>query len=91
MLFSAASPARDPEPVIARLARPETRIVSLTITEGGYKHNERPTAFIENRELFGDLFDDARFREPYLRTLEDLHTGGTDRTLCRFSEEDPMS
>ncbi len=26
----------DPEPLVERLARPETRIVSLTVTEGGY-------------------------------------------------------
>jgi len=29
----------DPEPVIARMADPDTRIVSLTITEGGYNFN----------------------------------------------------
>ncbi len=42
---------------------------------------ERPTAFIENRELFGDLVDDPRFRDPYLETLEALRTGGVDGAL----------
>ena len=39
------------------------------------------TAFIENRALFGDLADDERFREAYLRTLNRLHEVGARRTL----------
>ena len=39
---------------------------------------ERPTAFIENRELFGDLVDEPRFRDPYISTLEALCRGGLD-------------
>jgi mannitol 2-dehydrogenase len=38
-------------------------------------------AFIENRALFGDLADDVRFRESYLRTLRRLHEVGARRTL----------
>ncbi|MFI6602961.1 mannitol dehydrogenase family protein [Nonomuraea sp. NPDC050536] len=41
----------------------------------------RPTAFIENRELFGDLVDDERFVEPYLQALESLHTKGARATV----------
>jgi mannitol 2-dehydrogenase len=35
----------DPEPVIARMANAECRIVSLTITEGGYNFNPNTGAF----------------------------------------------
>ncbi|MCP9237350.1 mannitol dehydrogenase family protein [Lewinella sp. JB7] len=37
--------AEDPEPVIAKMAAPATRIVSLTITEGGYNFNPATGAF----------------------------------------------
>ena len=40
-----------------------------------------PLAFVANRELFGDLVDDARFTEPYRATLETLHTHGARATL----------
>ena len=41
------------------------------------RHNrENPTAFIENRELFGDLVDNERFVAAYRETLERLHTHG---------------
>ena len=40
-----------------------------------------PTAFIANRELFGDLVDEPGFVEPYLRTLESLHAVGSRETL----------
>ncbi|GAA2360967.1 mannitol dehydrogenase family protein [Nonomuraea africana] len=42
---------------------------------------QRPTAFIEDRELFGDLADDERFVEPYLRALESLHAKGARATV----------
>ncbi|WP_214323820.1 mannitol dehydrogenase family protein [Nonomuraea sediminis] len=44
-----------------------------------------PTAFIENRELFGDLVDDERFVEPYLRALESLHTNGARATVRQLA------
>ena len=34
-----------------------------------------------NRELFGDLVDQPGFTEPYLATLESLHTRGARATL----------
>jgi mannitol 2-dehydrogenase len=40
-----------------------------------------PTAFIANRELFGDLIDEPAFVEPYLATLDSLHTSGARATL----------
>jgi mannitol 2-dehydrogenase len=51
------------------------------LAEAARAQRERPTAFLENRELFGDLVDDPRFREPYLATLEALHRGGVDLAL----------
>ncbi|MER6951818.1 mannitol dehydrogenase family protein [Nonomuraea sp. NPDC000554] len=43
--------------------------------------HSHPTAFLENRELFGDLVDDKRFVEPYLRTLDSLHERGARATV----------
>ncbi|MGN8158805.1 mannitol dehydrogenase family protein [Salinisphaera sp. RV14] len=41
------------------------------------QHNrDNPTAFIENRELFGDLIDDDRFVAAYTDSLERLHNDG---------------
>ncbi len=40
-----------------------------------------PTAFLSNRELFGDLIDSQRFVDAYLRALRSLHERGARRTL----------
>lgn len=45
----------DPDAVVARIASPETRIVSLTITEGGYSVNEATGAFDPTPEVLADL------------------------------------
>jgi len=45
------------------------------------QQREQPLAFIENRELFGDLVDDERFVDPYLQALQGLHTDGAEATL----------
>ncbi|MBZ9559373.1 MULTISPECIES: mannitol dehydrogenase family protein [unclassified Modicisalibacter] len=45
------------------------------------RNRETPTAFIENRQLFGDLADEARFREAYLEVLTRLHDKGARATL----------
>ena len=46
----------DPEAVIERLASPETRIVSLTITEGGYNFSATTGDFdAENPDVMHDL------------------------------------
>lgn len=41
----------------------------------------RPTAFIDNRELFGDLAQHERFRQAYLAALQSLHERGARATL----------
>ena len=45
--------AGDPEPLVSRIARPDTRIVSMTITEGGYPVDEASGEFAvpEREEL----------------------------------------
>ncbi|WP_251977262.1 mannitol dehydrogenase family protein [Salinicola avicenniae] len=40
------------------------------------RNRREPTAFIENRQLFGDLVDEPRFRDAYLDALERLHRDG---------------
>ena len=40
-----------------------------------------PTAFIANRELFGDLIDEPRFVEAYVETLRALREDGARQTL----------
>ncbi|SDK99152.1 mannitol 2-dehydrogenase [Franzmannia pantelleriensis] len=47
-------------------------------------NRSRPTAFIENRELFGDLAEQPRFREAYLDALGSLHERGARATLERL-------
>lgn len=45
----------DPEAVVARIAHPDTRIVSMTITEGGYSVNEATGAFDPTPAILADL------------------------------------
>lgn len=45
------------------------------------ENHNNPTAFIENRELFGDLVDNQRFRHAYLDALNRLHTDGARATV----------
>nr|WP_202422087.1 mannitol dehydrogenase family protein [Gordonia sp. SID5947] len=50
----------DPERVVERLASPDTEIVSLTVTEGGYNFSPTTGEFdTENPEIVADLADDA--------------------------------
>ncbi|HET9736693.1 MAG TPA: mannitol dehydrogenase family protein [Solirubrobacteraceae bacterium] len=41
-----------------------------------------PDAFVANREVFGDLVDNARFMAAYRSTLESLHARGARATLA---------
>jgi mannitol 2-dehydrogenase len=49
------------------------------------KQRTDPTAFIANRELFGDLIDEPAFVEPYTAALNSLHTRGARATLEALS------
>jgi mannitol 2-dehydrogenase len=46
--------------------------------------NAQNRRFIEDRELFGDLADDRRFRAAYEQALDALHADGARRTLERY-------
>ena len=45
------------------------------------QQRQHPLAFIENRQLFGDLAGQPGFTGPYLRTLEALHAAGAHQTI----------
>lgn len=62
-----------PIDVVDRLASHLTRLAA--------SNRERPTTFIENRELFGDLADAAPFVDAYRQALELLHERGARATL----------
>jgi mannitol 2-dehydrogenase len=48
------------------------------------RNRENPTAFLENRAVFGDLIDEPRFVEPYREALASLHQAGALATVRRF-------
>jgi len=45
------------------------------------RQREHPTAFIEDREVFGDLADNERFVSAYTSVLSSLHRAGARATL----------
>jgi mannitol 2-dehydrogenase len=46
-----------------------------------------PLAFIENRDLFGDLAQSERFKDAYRETLRSLHQRGAGATLAAFAND----
>jgi mannitol 2-dehydrogenase len=68
----------EPIQVVDRLAD------SLTAT--ARTQREDPLAFVRNREIFGDLVDDARFVEAYRWALDSLHTRGAHATVTALAE-----
>ncbi|GAB7142477.1 hypothetical protein [Mycobacterium riyadhense] len=54
---------------------------ALKIPVPRYAPLHDPTAFLENRSVFGDLVDRPRFAEPYLWALDSLHRVGARATL----------
>lgn len=51
------------------------------------RSRNEPLAFVQNRELFGDLADQNRFVRPYLWTLESLRRNGARETLKQLLVE----
>jgi mannitol 2-dehydrogenase len=51
------------------------------VTAAAQRSRTDPTAFIADRELFGDLVDDPRFVEAYTSALASLHERGARATL----------
>ena len=45
------------------------------------RYPDEPLAFLEDRNLFGDLIDDERFTTAYRAHLDDLHEKGAYKTL----------
>ncbi|MDR1118877.1 MAG: mannitol dehydrogenase family protein [Bifidobacteriaceae bacterium] len=52
------------------------------LTAAARRYPEDPAAFIRDRELFGDVAEEPRFREPYLAALRSLHERGSKETLA---------
>ncbi len=46
------------------------------------RQRQQPTAFLEDRDLFGDLIDDERFVAAYKSALESLHANGARATVA---------
>jgi mannitol 2-dehydrogenase len=64
----------EPIAVVDRLAE------RLTATAG--RQRGEPLAFVQDRELFGDLAEDSRFTEAYGSALTSLHERGARATLA---------
>jgi mannitol 2-dehydrogenase len=64
----------DPQAAVERLADPAVRIVSLTITEGGYNFNQATGAFdADNPDVVHDLAAPAQPRSVFGLVVEALH------------------
>ena len=55
--------------------------LSERVQEAARRQRDDPTAFIQDRELFGDLVDDQRFVAAYTDALDSLHERGARATL----------
>jgi mannitol 2-dehydrogenase len=51
------------------------------------RQRAEPLAFLDDRELFGDLIDQPRFTAPYLTALTSLHASGARATLETLTEQ----
>ncbi|HEU5484366.1 MAG TPA: mannitol dehydrogenase family protein [Microlunatus sp.] len=67
----------DPIQVVDRIA--EERMAAAA------RRSEDPLAFVRDPDLFGELADDPRFAEAYLRALESLHTKGVAATVAELA------
>ena len=63
----------EPITVVDRLSEQLTSAAKTQLTD--------PTAFIAQRDLFGDLVDDERFVSTYTAALESLHSLGARKTV----------
>jgi len=55
------------------------------------QQRDKPTAFIENTDVFGDLASSGRFVEAYTWALESLHRDGARATLEALMQKEPAS
>ena len=54
------------------------------VVERAQRQRDEPLAFLEDRDLFGDLHDNATFTEVYLEALHSLQTLGARATVERW-------
>lgn len=66
-----------PIPVVDRLADRLTAVAA--------RNRQDPSAFLRERDLFGDVVDDDRFRRAYERVLVSLHERGAAATLAELA------
>jgi mannitol 2-dehydrogenase len=60
------------------------------LTAAALRQREQPLAFVENRHVFGDLVDDARFVASYTRALSGLlNQGGVRAVIDGLAVEGP--
>jgi mannitol 2-dehydrogenase len=59
---------------------------SERLTANARRQRQDPTAFIADRELFGDLVDDQRFTAEYLAAVSSLHERGARATVAALVE-----
>jgi mannitol 2-dehydrogenase len=50
------------------------------------RQREDPTAFLTDREVFGDLIDQPRFVDAYVKALDSLHTHGAAATVAELAK-----
>ena len=70
-----------PKESTSRVSRSRWSIGWQTLQQIAARQRENPLAFVENRELFGDLATEPAFTEPYLNALNSLHSRGARATL----------
>ena len=59
-----------------------------SLMQSARRQRSDPDAFIENRDLFGDLVDDERFVAAYREALDSLHERGARATLEWLTTEE---
>lgn len=69
--------AGQPIEVVDRLADERTAAAN--------RRGEDPLSFVRDPDLFGDLADQPRFAEAYLRALDSLHTRGAAATVATLA------
>jgi mannitol 2-dehydrogenase len=59
--------------------------MAQTLVPLARRQRDDPDVFVANREVFGDLADDARFMAAYRSALDSLHERGAQATLAELA------
>jgi mannitol 2-dehydrogenase len=62
-----------------------------TLTAAARQQRDDPLAFLEIRDIFGDLVDNPRFVEVYRRTLTRLIDNGAKALVDALAAQDPRA